>query len=199
MRRNEIFILDDDANVRETLRVVLQQAGYEPICFANEVALFRTVRQCPPRCVLLDLVFCGSSGLEILEHLVKLAVPTIMMSGHADISTALDAMRRGARDFIEKPFTAEVIVDRLKEVLRQNLQTVELAAFKVGELSKLTRREREITEQILMGQSNKEAGLVLHISPRTVEQHRARIMLKLGVRNAAELAAAVLQPAGETS
>ncbi|TMK45552.1 MAG: response regulator transcription factor, partial [Alphaproteobacteria bacterium] len=168
--RGEIFVVDDDPGVRDTLSLVLTAGGYQVICFADGAALLSVARSRTPACILLDVHIPGKSGLDILKELhgEDYPAPIFMISGQGDIAMAVRAIKNGALDFIEKPFRGSEIVERLNEAIG-------------------ARREREVLEQFTAGASNKEAGRTLGISPRTIEDHRANIMKKLGARNAADL------------
>lgn len=195
----DVFVLDDDANVRETLSAILERAGYSSICFANEVALLQAMRRSHPVCVFLDIMLPGRSGLEILKDLAEYSVPVVVISGHGNVQMVVDAMKGGAVDFIEKPFTGEQIVSRVKKFVKEYSPgdgeplKAKLSSLNVPGRAPLSLREREVMEQIASGLSSKEAGLVLGISSRTVEDHQANVMRKLGLRNRAELIIAVLK------
>ena len=193
--RGEIFVVDDDPAVRETLSVVLSAGGYEVICFADGAALLAVARTRTPSCILLDVHIPGKSGLDILKELhgEDYPAPIFMISGQGDIAMAVTAIKSGALDFIEKPFRGSEIVARLEEAIgAYERRHSENTASKIASLhfpgrEPLTRREREVLAQFSSGASNKEAGRLLGISPRTIEDHRANIMKKLGARNAADL------------
>jgi FixJ family two-component response regulator len=193
--RGEIFVVDDDPAVRETLSVVLSAGGYEVICFADGAALLAVARSRTPSCILLDVHIPGKSGLDILKELhgEDYPAPIFMISGQGDIAMAVTAIKSGALDFIEKPFRGSEIVARLEEAIgAYERRHSENTASKIASLhfpgrEPLTRREREVLAQFSSGASNKEAGRQLGISPRTIEDHRANIMKKLGARNAADL------------
>jgi FixJ family two-component response regulator len=198
--RGEIFVVDDDPAVRDTLSMVLSAAGYQVICFADGAALLSVARTRTPACILLDVHIPGKSGLDILKELhgEEYPAPIFMISGQGDITMAVNAIKSGALDFIEKPFRGSDIVARLNEAIGAYVRRQEeSSASRIATLhfpgrEPLTRREREVLEQFTSGASNKEAGRHLGISPRTIEDHRANIMKKLGARNAADLVRIVM-------
>ena len=205
--RGEIFVVDDDPAVRDTLSMVLSAGGYEVICFADGAALLAVARSRTPSCILLDVHIPGKSGLDILRELhgVDYPAPSFMISGPGDIAMAVSAIKNGALDFIEKPFRGSEIVARLNEAIdayarRKSENTAsKIQALHFPGREPLTRREREVLEQFTAGASNKEAGRQLGISPRTIEDHRANIMKKLGARNAADLIRIVMTAAQRAS
>jgi FixJ family two-component response regulator len=195
LSRGEIFVVDDDPAVRETLSVALSAGGYQVVCFADGAALLAVARSRTPCCMLLDVHIPGKSGLDILKELhgEDYPAPIFMISGQGDIAMAVNAIKNGALDFIEKPFRGSEIVARLDEAIAAYARRqAEDSAARVTSLhfpgrEPLTRREREVLEKFASGASNKEAGRQLGISPRTIEDHRANVMKKLGARNAADL------------
>lgn len=196
---SEIYILDDDDDVRETLSVILGAAGYKPISFADEFALLETMRQRCPTCILLDVKLPGRSGLEILKDLADYPAPVIMISGNGDIPTAVNAIKSGAVDFVQKPFKGSEIVGRLAKLVedfshrKTDALAEKLSALKLPGREPLSRREREVLQLLVSGtSSNKEVGLALGLSPRTVEEYRANIMRKFGVKNAVEMMVVVM-------
>ena len=202
--RGEIFVVDDDPAVRDTLSMVLSAGGYEVICFADGAALLAVARTRTPSCILLDVHIPGKSGLDILKELhgEDYPAPIFMISGQGDIAMAVSAIKSGALDFIEKPFRGSEIVARLNEAIdayarrkSDNAAASKIQALHFPGREPLTRREREVLEQFTAGASNKEAGRQLGISPRTIEDHRANIMKKLGARNAADLVRIVMTAA----
>src|ERR1700753_2587780 len=152
--RDEIFVVDDDPAVRETLSVVLSSGGYDVICFADGAALLNVARGRTPAAILLDVHIPGTSGLDILKELhgEDYPAPIFMISGQGDIAMAVNAIKNGALDFIEKPFRGSEIVARLDEAIgayaRRQAQTASnIASLHSPGRQPLTRREREVLEQ----------------------------------------------------
>jgi len=185
MDKNSLYIVDDDAAVRDALTMVFRQEGYRVEAFETGEVFLQTLAKLPPACLLLDIRMPGRSGLEILQELSVSGfdAPVFMISGHGDIPMAVRAMQNGAVDFIEKPFDAETVVRRVDEAVRMHKP----AETAFADIAKLTKREKQILELIATGASSREIGADLGVSPRTVETHRARIKDKLGARNAADL------------
>jgi FixJ family two-component response regulator len=191
----EVFIVDDDPAVRTTLSTVFSRAGYTATGFADGAALVAAARNGTPLCVILDVHIPGKSGLDILKQLnaQDYPVPIFMMSGQGDIAMAVDAIKHGALDFIEKPFRGSDVVARVAAAIEARAQleaseaSPEQPRFHFPGRESLSRREQDVLAQIVAGASNKEAGRKLGISPRTIEVHRAHLMQKIGARNAADL------------
>ena len=197
--QDEIFIVDDDPLVRDALSVVFTLAGYKVRAFADGASFVAAARAEAPACIILDVHMPGRSGLDILRALNAEHYPTpiFIISGQGDIPMAVEAIRHGALDFIEKPFNGETVVTRVREAIeartrRSEAGGLEALAAQFPGRDLLTPREREVLGKIAEGASNKEAGRLLGISPRTIEVHRARIMEKLGAKNAADLVRIVL-------
>lgn len=197
---NLVCVVDDDEVIREVLSAVFDADGFAVETFESGDCFLESTLNGQPACVLLDVLMPGRSGLDVLKALNArgAAAPVIMISGSADIPMAVDAIRHGALDFIEKPFDPETIVHRVREALERSDAREEagaqavVAGVVIAGSEQLTPREREVLGLISGGQSNKEAGRQLGISPRTIEVHRARIMEKLGAKNAADLVRIVL-------
>ncbi len=193
-----IFVVDDDPAVRDALAVVFELEGFQVATYATGDAFIDAVRDRAPGCVLLDVHMPGRSGIDILKELNAdhYAAPIFIISGQGDIPMAVNSIKQGAFDFIEKPFDADTVVERVREAIgafqRKPDGESSLSGRSFPGQEHLTPRERQVLEQITAGASNKEAGRVLGISPRTIEVHRARIMEKLGARNAADLVRIVL-------
>jgi FixJ family two-component response regulator len=190
-----IYLVDDDAGIRDTLSIILSGEGYQVVCFADGAALLAAARNKIPACIFIDVHIPGKSGLDVLKelHAEDYPAPIFIISGQGDIAMAVTAIKNGALDFIEKPFRSGAIVARVREAIAafanrpssDGLPSPQSLNFPGRE--PLTRREREILALFTAGDSNKEAGRKLGISPRTIEGHRASIMKKLGARNAADL------------
>lgn len=192
-----IFIVDDDASVRDALTLLLNIEGFVSQAFGEGEAFLEALRVTKPVCVILDLQLPGLPGLEIMKQLseMRFQAPIFVISGHSDVPMAVEAMKLGALDFLQKPFAASAMIERVRNAVATYRRSVAghidgLADFPGRHL--LTKRERDVLAQVARGASNKEAGRRLGISPRTIEVHRARIMDKLGARNAADLMRIVL-------
>ncbi|MEM8701483.1 MAG: response regulator [Pseudomonadota bacterium] len=190
-----VYIVDDDPAVRDALSVLFNMEGYVVETFSDGDTFVQSASKSVPACVMLDVHMPGRSGIEILKALnaEHYPAPIFIISGQGDIPMAVEAIRNGAFDFIEKPFSAETVLERVKEAVAAMKQRQDVDASQTFDgADLLTRRELEVLKEITDGASNKEAGRTLGISPRTVEVHRARIMEKLSARNAADLVRIVL-------
>jgi two-component system, LuxR family, response regulator DctR len=194
-----IFIVDDDASVREALAWLLRSRRLASEHFASAEAFEARLAEAPladqPHCLLLDVRMPGTSGLVLFDRLAERglldAMPVIFLTGHADVPTAVDAVKRGAFDFCEKPFSDNALVDRIEHALGASLRAVE--ARRVREqlkrhMAELTDRERDVMRCVVEGLPNKLIADQLSISVRTVEVHRARVFDKMAVKSAVELA-----------
>jgi FixJ family two-component response regulator len=194
--RGEVFVVDDDPSVCEALSVVFELEGFEVTGFAEGGAFLALARARIPSCILLDVHMPGRSGIDILKELdaQHYGAPIFMISAAGDIPIAVEAIKNGAFDFIEKPFDLDALVARVCAAIdawaRRGRAGPQRRDFPGHHL--LTRREGEVLAEIAAGASNKEAGRRLGISPRTIEVHRARIMDKLRAKNAADLVRIVL-------
>jgi len=192
----EVFIVDDDPMVLNALSVFLSREGYQVAGFSEGASFLEAAKSRTPICIILDVHMPGQTGLDILKELnaQQYPAPIFIVSGSGDIPMAVEAIKNGAFDFIEKPVKASTVVTRVREAVeawsRRKSNGSLPHAFPGHE--QLTARERDVLAQIAAGSSNKQAGRELGISPRTIEVHRARIMEKLGARNAADLMRIVL-------
>jgi two-component system, LuxR family, response regulator FixJ len=197
--RDEIFIVDDDADICDALSQVFILEGYRVKTFTDGASFLTAARTRSPACVLLDVHMPGKSGLDILREIDARTYPApiFIMSGHGDIPTAVEAIKSGAHDFIEKRPDVVAIAARVRETIdgwaRQRRQGGgELLSPSFPGCDRLTPRERDVLKQIAAAASNKEAAENLGISRRTVEIHRIHIMQKLGAKNSMDLARIVL-------
>jgi FixJ family two-component response regulator len=190
-----VLVVDDDSAVRETLRLILEGAGFAVQTFADGAAFIEYSRQTRPALVLLDVYMPEKSGLDVLRELPARGYPApiLMMSGRGEIQLAITAIKIGAFDFIEKPFRGAELIAKVSASLSsfspEKSESVAPAPAATGlpGWDALTRRERDALAEFVEGASNKEAARKLGLSPRTVEEHRANIMRKLGARNTADL------------
>jgi two-component system, LuxR family, response regulator FixJ len=189
---DEVFIVDDEPMIGELLQLTLSSEGFRVATFRNGGSFIEAARLRTPACVILDVYMPDRSGLDILKDIDAhtYGAPILVMSGHATIAMAVDAVKNGAFDIIEKPFMPGAIVERVRAVTEawtRNRTSVQNISKKFPDGRSLTSREADVLAQIIGAASNKEAGFRLGISPRTVEVHRARIMAKLGAKNTADL------------
>ncbi len=198
-----IYLVDDDAGVREALSWLLRtrrllSVGFDSAeAFLTEVQGWRAEPDVPC-CLLLDVRMPGMSGLALFDHLLtqpwQALMPVIFLSGHADVPTAVDAVKRGAFDFCEKPFSDNALVDRIEQALAQSAQVLAQRTARRSlqqRLDSLTDRERDVMRLVVDGLPNKLVADQLNISVRTVEVHRSRVFDKMGVKSAVELANAL--------
>ena len=193
-----VYIVDDDASVRDALAWLLRSRRHLHEGYANAEDFWALISKAAPRqacCVLLDVRMPGMSGLALFEQMLALpwaaAVPVIFLTGHADVPTAVDAVKRGAFDFCEKPFSDNALVDRIEQALQlstQALTQLQGDSSMRQRMAELTDRERDVMRLVTQGLPNKLIADQLDISVRTVEVHRARVFDKMGVKSAVELA-----------
>lgn len=178
-----VFIVDDDEAVRESLQALLDAKGHETTACDSAEAFLATYRPGTPGCALVDMRMPGMDGLALLEQLRtrKARLPVVMVTGHGDIALAVQAMKSGAIDFVEKPYSNETmlgVVQRALAMAGSGHQEV-IPADAAGRIDELTPREREVLELLVSGKPNKIIAHELGISPRTVEIHRANLMKRM--------------------
>ncbi len=183
-----IFVVDDDAGIRDTVREILEAHGWLVETFASCEAFLAVWRPGREGCLVIDAVLPGMDGFELLARLKadKSTPPSIMITGHGDVSMAVKAMRAGAADFIEKPFGHEELIVSITCALEQCSEpgpSPERRMVAVMHLNGLTTRQRQILDLVLAGHPSKNIAADLSISQRTVENHRAAIMRKTGSRS----------------
>jgi FixJ family two-component response regulator len=187
-----VFVVDDDASMRDSLALMLGLLGYRTASFESAEAFLAAYEDGWSGCVVADLKLPGKSGLELQAELRARGsrLPFVIITAHGDVSSARAAFQAEAVDFIEKPFEEVDLRQAIEKGLRRErgrLEQAAAAAEEASKLAKLTPRERSVLEWVGKGLHAKEIGAKLAISPRTVEVHKARIMTKLGARNVAEL------------
>ena len=187
-----VYIVDDDASVRDSLALMLGLAGYTTRLFADAESFLVAFGPAWSGCVVADLRLPGMSGLELQARVRERGsrIPFVVITAHGDVPAARAAFLQQAVDFIEKPFDdaqLRAAIDTAFALESERLGSAELRRADEEKLARLTDREREVMEHAVAGKHAKEIAAALGISPRTVEVHRMRIMEKLGVRNIAEL------------
>jgi len=183
-----IFVVDDDAGIRDTVREILEAHGWLVETFASCEAFLAQLRPGREGCLVIDAVLPGMDGFELLARLKadKMTLPSIMITGHGDVSLAVKAMRAGASDFIEKPFGHEELLASITRALEQapgSARSEDRRMAAASHLNGLTTRQRQILDLVLAGHPSKNIAADLGISQRTVENHRAAIMQKTGSRS----------------
>lgn len=195
-----IHVVDDDEALRDSVCWLLESSGYGVRSYASAEAFLKTYDENPDGldgCLLLDVRMPGMSGLELFEELTRrhCILPVIFITGHGDVPMAVAALKKGAADFIEKPFNNRELIELIAACLeRAEAQRSRLrqGAEMARRLEQLTQREQEVLDLIIAGKLNKQIADMLGISIKTVEVHRARVMEKMGASSLAELVQAVL-------
>ena len=197
-----IHIVDDDEAMRDSLQWLLDTSRFAVSTYASAEAFLECYTPEPPACIILDIRMPGISGVELFEHLTRRAAagaaraaPVIFVTGHGDVPMAVEAIKRGAFDFIEKPFNEQKLLAIIERALAENA----LAAAAAGEqlqlaarLGRLSPRECEVLDMVVAGKMNKTIADAMNISIKTVESHRARVMEKMDAHSLAELVQRVM-------
>lgn len=191
MSAGSVFIVDDDPSIRDALALFLSLHGFSTQLFSSAEHFLAAWQESWTGCMLLDLKMTGMSGLELQGELARRGArfAVVVVTAHGDVATARAALKAGAHDFLEKPVENEVLLDVVRAALAQQpgMPLPAPADQWRQQVARLTAREREVMELLVAGRQNREIGLALDISPRTVEVYRARMMEKLRVSNLAEL------------
>ena len=187
-----VFIVDDDEGVRDALSMLLDTIGQAHELFSSATEFLESYDESKGGCLVLDIRMPRMSGLDLQEKLSEKGslLPIIFITGHGDILMAVEAMRRGALDFIRKPFRDQDLLDRINEALDFNAGKRKALLDRqqlLGKIALLSEREREVFHHVADGEMNKVIAFDLGISERTVEVHRSQVMKKLGVRTLAQL------------
>jgi len=191
-QEHTVFVVDDDAAVRDSIRELVESVGLQAESYESALAFLDAFKPQRPGCLVLDVRMAGMSGLVLQERLNELEarIPVIVLTGHGDVPMAVQAMRNGAVDFIQKPYREQALLDSINAALAQDAaaRRASSAADDIEQrLAVLTDREREVLGQILSGSTSKEIARELGVSPRTVEAHRKNLLRKLGTGSVKEL------------
>lgn len=189
---SQVFVIDDDQAVRESLGLLLKSMGQRARLFDSAQAFLDQFTPDMNGCIVLDIRMPGMSGVELQQRLkaMRCTMPVIFITGHGDVPMAVEAMLNGAFDFIQKPFRDQELLDRINQALTWDTEhrCEEERRRSVQErFASLTPREREVLDCVVRGLANKVIAMDLDLSQRTVEIHRARVMEKMGARSLAEL------------
>jgi RNA polymerase sigma factor (sigma-70 family) len=187
-----VFIVDDDPAIRFAMQALMDSVNIDHEIFPSGDEFLENVDEQRAGCLVLDIRMPGLGGLELQEELIKRGstLPIIFITGHGDVPMAVDAMQKGAVDFIQKPFRDQDLLDRIREALKtdQERREEQQKHAEVAErLARLTNREREVFDLVVTGKPNKVIAYELGVSQRTVEIHRARVMEKMQARSLADL------------
>ena len=191
-----VYLVDDDEAIRDSLGLLLRSVGLNCEVYASALEFLEAYDPQRHSCLVADIRMPGLSGLDLQQRLneQRADLPVIFITGHGDVPMAVNAMKSGASDFIQKPFRDQDLIDRIHKALAQDRERREHRAEQnvIRErLALLTPREAEVMKRVVRGQANKVIALDLGVSQRTVELHRARVMRKLKMRSLAELVSAV--------
>jgi two-component system response regulator FixJ len=193
-----VHVIDDDEAVRQALAILLRSGGIAAEAHASALGFLEmlpSLREDSILCVLTDVRMPGMDGLELLQRLKARAFgrPIIVMTAHGDVCMAVQAMKAGAADFVEKPFHARDLLASVRALLRQPQPLAAKVPGAAARLALLSPREREVLDRLVAGKQNKQIARELELSPRTVEAHRARMMERLGVSSLAEVVRIAVQ------
>ena len=198
-KRGMVYVVDDDEAVRDSLQWLLEGKGYRVRCFDSAESFLSRYDPREVACLIVDIRMGGMTGLELQSRLIegRSPLPIVFITGHGDVPMAVDTMKKGAMDFIQKPFKEDQLVglvERMLEQAKDAFAEYQLSVDRDALLSKLTLRESQVMERIVAGRLNKQIADDLGISIKTVEAHRANIMEKLGANTVADLLKIALGP-----
>ncbi|MCL1961241.1 MAG: response regulator [Desulfovibrionaceae bacterium] len=191
-KHGTVYVIDDDEAVRDSVQWLLEGQDFRVRCFESAEAFLARYDVREVACALIDIRMAGMSGLELQERLLERhsPLPIAFITGHGDVPLAVDAMKKGALDFVQKPFKQEQIITLVEHMLRRahvSFTEHQQAASRSALLARLTGRERQVLERVVAGRLNKQIADDLKISIKTVEAHRANIMEKLRTNTVADL------------
>jgi two-component system, LuxR family, response regulator FixJ len=187
-----VHVIDDDEAVRQSLEFMLRTCGVAAKTYDSASAFLDALPATDTGCIITDVRMPGMSGIELLKRLGQLQInmPVIVITGHGDVPLAVEAMKNGAVDFLEKPYEDELLLGSVRSALDRSQQAAARDAKRAeveARLASLTHREREVLEGLVAGKPNKIIAFDLSISPRTVEIYRANVMTKMGASSLSEL------------
>ena len=187
-----VYVIDDDDGMRKALSLLLSTVGHKTLAFASPGDFLAQFDPDTHGCLVLDIRMPGMSGLELQQHLNRTGsmLPVIFITGHGDVPMAVQAMKEGAFEFIQKPFRDQDLLDRINHALQQDAESRSNLARRadvVRRMETLTPRERQVMDMVVDGSANKVIAIDLSLSERTVEIHRAKVMEKMGARSVAHL------------
>lgn len=193
-----VFVVDDDAAVRGAIGRLLKSAGLSAKTYASARDFLENYDRNAAGCLVLDVRMPGMSGMELQEALrgEKISLPVIIITGHADVPMAVRALKMGAVNFIEKPFSDQLLLDSIRQAIQADAAARESETRRSelnARMALLTARERQVLEMVVAGKTNKRIALELNLSKKTVEFHRGNIMRKMEVETVAELIRLVLR------
>src|ERR1700684_3896895 len=187
-----VYVVDDDDGLRRAFSLLVNTVGYKPAAFASPKEFLGVFTPDTAGCLVLDIRMPGMSGLELQQHLNRMGsmLPVIFITGHGDVPMAVQAMKEGAFEFVQKPFRDQDLLDRINHALQQDKENRSTLARRTDVLHRvdsLTPREKQVMALVVDGSANKVIAIDLGLSERTVEIHRAKVMEKMGARSVAHL------------
>jgi two-component system, LuxR family, response regulator FixJ len=197
-----VYVVDDDDGMRRALSLLLNTVGYKAAAFASPKEFLEKFKPDAAGCLVLDIRMPGMSGLELQQQLNRMGsmLPVIFVTGHGDVPMAVQAMKEGAFEFVQKPFRDQDLLDRVNHALeqdRQNRGTLARRADVLHRFESLTPREKQVMQLVVDGAANKVIAIDLGLSERTVEIHRAKVMEKMDARSVAHLVKLQLSLSGD--
>ena len=198
-----VYVVDDDDGMRRALSLLLNTVGYKTAAFASPKDFLDAFKPDAAGCLVLDIRMPGMSGLELQQHLNRMGsmLPVIFITGHGDVPMAVQAMKEGAFEFVQKPFRDQDLLDRINHALEQdkeNRSSLARSADVLQRIESLTPREKQVMGLVVDGAANKVIAIDLGLSERTVEIHRAKVMEKMGARSVAHLVKLQLSLSNDT-
>ena len=204
MTNHNVYVVDDDQAVRDSLRWLIESVGLHVKTFSNGQELLENFNETEISCLVLDVRMPGISGLDLQQRLKNMnaKIPVIIVTGHADVPMAIQAMKAGAFDFIEKPYSDQLLLERIQCAIEQDdcFKQQQAVNNEINErIDSLTPREREVMGLVVGGHSNKSIAKELGVSIKTVEVHRGNLMSKMKASSLSELVRLVMSSSRTTS